>query len=72
MKFFYLASLPNIEGQFIVHDKDCLDVPSIYDRDYLGPFNSALEAFRSITLKRSNINICRKCGCYKELYILIP
>lgn len=72
MKFFYLTSFPDPEGQFIVHDRDCLDVPSIYDRDYLGPFNSAVEALRFITLKRGNINICLKCGCSNEIYILIP
>ena len=72
MKFFYLTSLPNPKGQFIIHDRDCNDIPSKYDRDYLGPFNSALEAFRSFALKRSNIHICVKCGCYQEIYALMP
>jgi len=72
MKLFYLTSLPNPEGRFIVYDKDCLDIPSIYDRDYLGPFNLAVEALRFVTLKRGNINICLKCGCHNEIYALIP
>ena len=68
MKFFYLASNPNLEGQFIVHDRDCPNIPSTYDRDYLGAFNSALEALRSASFKKPNMNICQKCGCKKEIY----
>ncbi|PZX57639.1 hypothetical protein LV84_01768 [Algoriphagus ratkowskyi] len=72
MRFFYLSSLPDPNGQFIIHDKDCYDIPSKYDRDYLGPYNSALEALRLFTLKKSNLNICVKCGIKHEIYDLKP
>lgn len=72
MKFFYLSSSPDLDGQFIIHDRDCFDIPSKYERDYLGPYNSALEALRISTLKRSDLNLCRKCGCCHEIYALRP
>jgi hypothetical protein len=72
MKFFYLSTSPNPEGHFTVHDRDCPYIPSTYDRDYLGAFNSAFEALRNASLKKLNLNICMRCGCKKEIYILMP
>lgn len=69
MKFFYLSSLPNSDGQYIVHDRECADIPSKYDRDYLGPFNTALEALRCASLKKVNVITCQKCWRKQEIYV---
>jgi len=68
MKFFYMSSLPNSEGQFTVHDRDCFDIPSIYERDYLGPFNTALEALRYASTKEISVITCMKCWSKNEIY----
>tara|TARA_R110002020_G_scaffold104100_5_gene243778 strand:+ start:170 stop:385 length:216 start_codon:yes stop_codon:yes gene_type:complete len=69
MKFFYLSSSTDINNQYVVHERDCQNMPSIYDRDYLGPFNTAMEALRFAAMKKQNISICPICGCLREIYV---
>jgi hypothetical protein len=72
MKFFYLSSNPNPNGEFIVHSKDCPEIPSTYEREYLGPYNSVFEALRNISSKKINSNACLRCSCKREIYVLRP
>ncbi|TDQ19487.1 hypothetical protein DFQ04_1309 [Algoriphagus boseongensis] len=61
MKFFYLSSLPNAEGLFEIHDKECELIPESINRDYLGPFNNGKEALRVASQKNPKAALCAKC-----------
>ncbi len=62
MKFFYLATEPNPDGKFEIHERDCELIPSAYDRDYLGPYNSGKEAIsKALTIKSESV-LCEECG----------
>lgn len=61
MKFFYLSSKPTQQGKFLIHEKDCDDIPDAIDRDYLGPFNNGDEALRKAVLIQQNSVCCEKC-----------
>jgi RecJ-like exonuclease len=62
MKFFYLASEPNSEGKFEIHERDCELIPSAYDRDYLGPYNCGKEALsKALTVREASV-LCEKCS----------
>ena len=63
MKFFYLASNPNNQGEFKIHERECEHIPDLHDREYLGPFNNGSEAMRKakdLNPKASTCEIC--CG----------
>jgi len=62
MKFFYLSTQLNTEGKFEVHERDCDLIPSAYDRDYLGPFNSGKEAISKASSLKSNATLCPNCS----------
>lgn len=62
MKFFYLSSIQDFEGGFKIHHKDCPNFPNMYQRDYLGPFNSGVEALRKAIHFNPNAQLC-KCCC---------
>jgi hypothetical protein len=68
MKFFYISSKVDSANNKVIHERDCQSIPSIYDRDYLGPFNSALEASRTASQKATNLTICPTCGSLTEIY----
>lgn len=61
MKFFYLSSNPNDNGIHEVHDRECDRIPSSYDRDYLGPYNSGKEAIRKAKAIKENVGLCETC-----------
>ncbi|MBC6367528.1 hypothetical protein [Algoriphagus sp. AK58] len=61
MKFFYLSSKPNSQGEFEIHDKECQHIPDSLDRDYLGPFNNGLEALRKAEQLKPTVSLCKKC-----------
>ncbi|MFL0685366.1 hypothetical protein CLV31_10919 [Algoriphagus aquaeductus] len=61
MKFFYLSSKPNSQGEFEIHDKECEHIPDSLDRDYLGPFNNGSEALRKAELLKPSVALCHKC-----------
>jgi hypothetical protein len=61
MKFFYLSALPNENGLFEIHEKDCELIPEAIDRDYLGPFNNGVEALRRASQKNPASTLCIKC-----------
>ncbi len=71
MKFYYLSTSPNQQGQFEVHDRDCDLIPSAYDRDYLGPFNTGQEALRKGKSLNKMAVVCPKCGADKPVAIFI-
>ncbi|WPR77533.1 hypothetical protein [Algoriphagus sp. NG3] len=70
MKFFYLSSNPDFNGKLLIHERSCPELPSPYERDYLGAFNSAFEALKNATEIKSNVSICPVCGCKEEIYTL--
>jgi len=61
MKFFYLSSKVNPEGQFEVHEKECAHIPAALDRDYLGPFNNGREALRKAVSIQPAAVCCEIC-----------
>ena len=61
MKFFYLSSMPNQNGQFEIHEKECEFIPDSIDRDYLGPFNNGQEALRKALLMKQTAVCCESC-----------
>jgi hypothetical protein len=70
MKFFYLATEPNSDGKFEIHERDCELIPSAYDRDYLGPYNSGREALsKALTIKPESV-LCEKCGSASYVAII--
>lgn len=71
MKFFYLASVPDFEGRFLVHEKDCPLIPDSMDRDYLGPFNSGREALRKAKNVKASATCCKSC-CSERLIVDLP
>lgn len=62
MKFYYLATEPNSDGKFEIHERDCELIPSAYDRDYLGPYNSGKEALSKAQKIKSEPVLCERCG----------
>lgn len=70
MKFYYLSTQVNSDGKRVIHERDCKMIPSRYERDYLGPFNSSLEALRTESQKNPNVTNCCYCGKKKEIYSL--
>jgi hypothetical protein len=61
MKFFYLSSHPDSNGEFEVHEKECEHIPDSLDRDYLGPFNNGLEALRKAQQIKTAVTLCKVC-----------
>ncbi|MEB2785192.1 hypothetical protein [Algoriphagus persicinus] len=61
MKFFYLSSQPNDSGLHEVHDRECEYIPSSYDRDYLGPYNTGKEAMRKAMTLKKKVGLCENC-----------
>jgi hypothetical protein len=70
MKFFYLASEPNSDGKFEIHERDCDLIPSAYDRDYLGPYNSGKEALSKAINIRSLSVLCEKCSSARSITLV--
>ncbi len=61
MKFYYLSTSSNDHGNFEVHERDCSRLPDLYDRDYLGPFNSGDEALRKALTVTEDACVCEEC-----------
>lgn len=61
MNFFYLSSFPNAQGDHLIHDKNCPDLPDPLDRDYIGPFNNGREAMRKAIVNQERSVCCEKC-----------
>jgi hypothetical protein len=62
MKFFYLSSKPNDLGHFVIHEKECPQIPDAIDRDYLGPFNNGQEALRKALHMNPDSICCAHCS----------
>lgn len=61
MKFFYIATKPNNQGEFLIHSKNCPYLPDVLERDYLGPFNSGIEALRVAQTNNPKAACCEHC-----------
>lgn len=61
MKFFYIASKPNSEGEFEIHERECDLIPDILNREYLGPYNNGKEAMRKALDLNPKAKTCEKC-----------
>ncbi|UZD24240.1 hypothetical protein PBT90_12680 [Algoriphagus halophytocola] len=70
MKFFYLSSKPNSEGAFEIHDRECEHIPDLYERDYLGPYNSSKEALRKAASIRPKAKACDHCCGKVQDYVI--
>ncbi|MCH7409403.1 hypothetical protein MM239_08360 [Belliella sp. DSM 111904] len=65
MKFFYLSTISDENGNFQIHEKECPNLPDALDRDYLGPFNNGKEALRRALSLNENASLCDTC-CEKK------
>lgn len=70
MKFFYLSSKPNQDGTFEIHDRECERIPDLYERDYLGPYNSSQEALRKANSLTPEAGLCEHCCGNDEALIV--
>ncbi len=70
MKFFYLSTQPNDQGNFEMHDKECPHIPDSINRDYLGPFYNGREAMRKALLLKEKANLCGNC-CQSNFQAII-
>ncbi|MCH6234371.1 hypothetical protein [Cognataquiflexum rubidum] len=61
MKFYYLSTDPNNEGDYEIHHRECSKIPSIQKRLYLGPFNNGHEAMNLARVSHSKLVICEAC-----------
>lgn len=61
MKFYYLSSVPNNEGHFEIHHRECSDIPTFHDRIYLGPFNNSVEALIQSLKTNTKSVVCKHC-----------
>ncbi|WP_198669824.1 hypothetical protein [Cognataquiflexum aquatile] len=61
MKFYYLSTEPNVEGEFEIHHRECSKIPSLHKRFYLGPFNNGQEALNQARVSESKSTICSTC-----------
>lgn len=61
MKFFYLSTKSELSDKSEIHDRDCPNLPGIFDRDYLGPFNNEQEALRKAVSLHPEAQLCEVC-----------
>jgi hypothetical protein len=64
MKFFYLSTKCNSSGKYEIHERNCVHIPPILDREYLGPFNNGREALRRAINLNPNASLCPVCCNY--------
>jgi hypothetical protein len=62
MKFFYLSTFNNNQGFFEIHHRDCPSLPSVHQRDYIGPFSNAKEALKKAINFNPNASLCPICS----------
>jgi hypothetical protein len=61
MKFYYLSTESNDEGDFEIHHRECSKIPSFHNRVYLGPFNNGNEALNLARVSNLNSVVCEAC-----------
>lgn len=60
MKFYYLATESNEEGNFEIHHRECPKIPTFHKRIYLGPFNNAYEALEKTKISYPKATVCKE------------
>ena len=66
MNFFYIGINGNPSEVSKVHADDCPEIPPMFYRSYLGPFNNAREALRKARERKKNVAPCIEC-CHHRL-----
>ena len=61
MKFFYLSTVANSQGDFVIHERNCMHKPNLMDLVYLGPFNGGREALREALKENTKSAMCEHC-----------
>ncbi|APU68776.1 MAG: hypothetical protein ABGW91_01740 [Christiangramia sp.] len=64
MKFYYSTTVPDEHGSIIIHRDNCLSLPQVDERLYLGIFangNLAVEKAR-LAYQIQKLRICDCCG----------
>ncbi|PWE00006.1 hypothetical protein [Marinilabilia rubra] len=62
MKTFYVNKQAQANGDHEVHREDCIFLPSIENRQYLGVFNSCYEAVKEARKSYPKANGCFYCS----------
>lgn len=61
MKLYYVNKKPQIGGEHEVHSSDCIYLPALENRQYLGYFNSCGEAVKEARRFYANVDGCYYC-----------
>jgi len=61
MKKYYVSINAESNGEHCVHDQDCLNLPEIFNRIYLGRFDISFEAIDEAKKHFRRINGCKLC-----------
>ena len=61
MKHYYVNKNPQIRGEHEVHPSDCIYLPTLENRQYLGYFNNCAEAVKEARKFYANVDGCFYC-----------
>jgi hypothetical protein len=61
MKKYYVNKIADSNGIHQIHDEDCINLPPIFNRRYLGRFDLSFEAFEEAKKIYKHINGCMHC-----------
>jgi len=68
MKKFYVSIYPDEYGVHEIHDEDCLQLPEIFNRRYLGRFDISFEALEEAQKYYKHIKGCKTCTSECPVY----
>lgn len=61
MKKFYVSDNPDETGMHQIHDEDCIHLPPIFYRKYLGRFDISFEAMETARRYFKRVKGCQHC-----------
>ncbi|RZS98185.1 hypothetical protein [Cecembia calidifontis] len=61
MKFFYISIESNPNGIYEIHDRNCLSLPPVEKREYIGHYQHAKEALKKAIHFNPNASLCPQC-----------
>lgn len=62
MKFFYLSTQVSNRGSYDLHHRDCVQLPPVSQREYIGPFDNGKEALKKAINFNPNASLCPICN----------
>lgn len=62
MKFFYLSTQASDKGIYELHHRDCVRLPPVSHREYIGPYDNGKEALKKAINFNPNASLCPMCN----------